>query len=38
MPAISLNAASAVTGLNKRTRWRHIQDGRVSTIREAAGG
>lgn len=38
MPAISLNTASALTGIAKRTLWRYIQDGRLKTIREMGGG
>lgn len=31
MPTISLNTASALTGIAKRTLWRYIQDGRLKT-------
>ena len=37
MPSISLNTAAAVCGLTKRTLWRYISDGRLSTLHEDEG-
>ncbi|MBK1718642.1 tetratricopeptide repeat protein [Thiocystis violacea] len=32
MPSISLSTASSITGLTKRTLWRHIEHGSLSSI------
>ncbi|MBV5311101.1 tetratricopeptide repeat protein [Chromatium okenii] len=34
MPSISLNTATALTGLSKRTLWRHIHRGSLAVISE----
>lgn len=38
MPMICLTTAAAVTGLTKRTLWRYIEKGKLSTQKQEGGG